>query len=418
MLITHFRSLANIEAFSDRTASFLLVLIVPLLVTGPFLPDLFLSIFSLIFLFKLFREKNFIYQYKKILIFFLIYCLYLLLLSLISVNILLSLEQSLFYFRFGLFVIFAIYIFEKHKFVENIFFQILFATCFLISIDGIFQFFFGFNFLGFYESKSFGRITGVFNDEAVLGSFLSKVFPLLIYGYNSQKISKRNYKLVALVLVLIAIVISGERTSTFFTFMFIIGYLFFSNEFSIKIKLIYFLSSLIILLAAISFNNDLKYRFINITMNQFKNESGKLLFFTKVHHEQFIAGYKIFKDNKVLGVGTKLYRHYACTDQKYKSEFSCTTHPHNTYIQLLSETGLLGALIIFLIFCYTFYKVFTYSFFYNNNNLNSKKICVCMSMICFLWPIMPTGNFFNNWISILMFANIVFYLRETLRDDI
>ena len=414
MLITHFRSLKNINSFSDRAASFLLILVIPLLVTGPFLPDFFLSLFCIIFITKLVKEKGFIYEYNKILIFFFIYCLYLILLSLSSVNILLSLEQSLFYFRFGIFVIFSIYIFKNYKFVEDFFFKLIFIVCLLISIDGIIQFIFGYNILGFYKSDSFGRVTGVFNDEAVLGSYLSKVFPLLFFNFLTNPNSQKKYKIFVIILSLITIIISGERTATFFTIIFLFGYFIFSNKYSLTKKIFYIISVIAMLVIVINSNNNLKHRFINITLDQFQNNDGKILFFTKVHNDQFLAGYKIFLDNPVFGVGTKLYRHYACLNENYISQFSCTTHPHNTYIQLLSETGLVGTFIILFIFFFTIFKIFKYSFKFFVNKTNDVKICTCMAIFCFLWPVMPSGNFFNNWISILMYSNFIFYIRENL----
>ena len=51
--------------------------------------------------------------------------------------------------------------------------------------------------------------------------------------------------------------------------------------------------------------------------------------------------YKILMDNKTLGVGVKNFRKF-CSNQKYiESSLSCATHPHNTYIQILSEIGII-----------------------------------------------------------------------------
>ena len=78
-------------------------LIIPLLVFGPFFPDLILSLLSLGFIF--FTLKNKIYsQYKNIYFYiFLIFCLICLVSSILSDNVLLSFESSLFYFRIGVF---------------------------------------------------------------------------------------------------------------------------------------------------------------------------------------------------------------------------------------------------------------------------------------------------------------------------
>ena len=56
----------------------------------------------------------------------------------------------------------------------------------------------------------------------------------------------------------------------------------------------------------------------------------------------------MFYDNKIFGVGTKMYR-ILCKDKRYYiNEFSCTTHPHNFYFQLLAENGIIGFLVFYV----------------------------------------------------------------------
>ena len=416
MLTIHFSKISLIKDTYEKLASLLLVLIVPLLATGPFLPDLFLSVFVLIYFFILFKKKVFYLEVNKFFNFYLLYCLYLIILSLLSVNILLSLEQSLFYFRFGFFLIFAIYIFKKYEFVENIFFNLIFLTSLIVSLDAIFQFIYGFNILGFYKIDDFGyfgRISGVFGDESILGSYLSKILPIMFYAVNTQKNHNKNFKYFILILAFITIVISGERTATFFALLFIFGFIIFNTHYKIHKKILFLSTTILLLILTISFNDNLKKRFVDITLSQFFDKNKKLLILTEVHTDQFETGYNIFKDNPFFGVGTKLYRHYGCKNPKYISEYSCTTHPHNTYIQILSETGVIGTIPIVLLFIFSIYKLF-FSKGYKNRN---QKICACLSMICFLWPLMPTGNFFNNWLSILLFSNLIFFYKVIIKKD-
>ena len=78
------------------------------LITGPFLTDLSVSISGLILILFILLNKD-SYIIKNYLFYlFIIWCLYLIIVSLISEFPLLSLEASLFYFRFG-FYSFAIY---------------------------------------------------------------------------------------------------------------------------------------------------------------------------------------------------------------------------------------------------------------------------------------------------------------------
>lgn len=99
------------------------------------------------------------------------------------------------------------------------------------------------------------------------------------------------------------------------------------------------------------------------------------------------------------------------------SEFDngCNTHPHNIHFQILAELGLFG---YFFLLTFFFYLIFV--FFKNLINLISKKsmnskynnnlchIFIVFGLIQFLFPILPSGNFFNNWLSIFFYFNLGF----------
>ena len=84
-----------------RLVSLLIVAFFPVwLVTGPFLPDLILSLGALGFLYICFRDKRFDYLKFRAFYIFLAFCVVCIVSSLFSDDILLSFESSLFYFRF------------------------------------------------------------------------------------------------------------------------------------------------------------------------------------------------------------------------------------------------------------------------------------------------------------------------------
>ena len=123
--------------------------IIPFLVIGPFFPDLILSILSLGFIF--FTLKNKIYsQYKNIYFYiFLIFCLICLVSSILSDNVLLSFESSLFYFRIGVFALFISYLINKDKKILDYFYYSFLITYSILAFDGFFQYFTGFNIFGY-----------------------------------------------------------------------------------------------------------------------------------------------------------------------------------------------------------------------------------------------------------------------------
>ena len=138
----------------------------------------------------------------------------------------------------------------------------------------------------------------------------------------------------------------------------------------------------------------------------------KFYFFSPTHHNYYLTSINIFLDNKVFGSGPKSFRNL-CKDEKYLiNNWSCSNHPHNYYIQLLSETGIVG--FLFMIFFYlTFVKILFKNIVSQNMNIYSKNFNVIMIgaiLINFL-PFVPTGNFFNNWISILSYLPIIYLVN-------
>lgn len=65
----------------------------------------------------------------------------------------------------------------------------------------------------------------------------------------------------------------------------------------------------------------------------------------------------MFKKNIFFGIGPNNFR-YLCDKKEFKhSEDSCSTHPHNFYLQFLSELGLFGFAFIIIIFFILIYNL-------------------------------------------------------------
>ena len=113
------------------------------LVTGPLIPDLLVSLISLIFLYEVFREKKFEYFKNKFFIFFIIFYFISMLSSLLSENIIVSLKSSLFYFRFGLLALCIYKNLNENSLNLRILFYFLLFDLILLNLDGYYQFFSG-----------------------------------------------------------------------------------------------------------------------------------------------------------------------------------------------------------------------------------------------------------------------------------
>ena len=103
-----------------------------------------------------------------------------------------------------------------------------------------------------------------------------------------------------------------------------------------------------------------------------------------------------------------------CNLEKYEfNKLSCSSHPHHFYIQLLAELGIIGfSFGIFFIsyFTYLISKNLKLSFLGKKKLFNDFQICLLSGILITIWPLAPSGNIFNNWLNIIYFIYIPFYL--------
>ena len=89
----------------------------------------------------------------------------------------------------------------------------------------------------------------------------------------------------------------------------------------------------------------------------------------------------------------------------------CSTHPHNFLIQIASETGLIGlGLYVYIIF-FLIYKLLRCNNLSASLENKSSLIVISIGLLVNLFPFLPSGNFFNNWISLINYylLGIYFY---------
>ena len=405
---------SNVEKFIFYSLpAFLFSLIPFFLITGPFLSDLAVSSISLLFLIYSLRQKNFSYFKNKYFFIFLIFWSYLIFNSLINNLNFDSLKISLFYFRYGVFVIAISVLLKVDDSFLKYFFYIIFVCFVALILDGFYQYFVGENILGFKKTE---RVSSFFGDEWILGSYLSRMWPIF-FGI-SIFILKKNSKLFFLFVIIfilseVLIFISGDRTAFFNINLSAIFIILFSKKL-LKLRLFTLVSSLI-LISLISFiNPSAKERVIDLTINQMNlfNETNKdqekLYIFSREHTHHYITAYRMYLDHKILGVGVKNFRKF-CSDKKYiESNSSCAPHPHNTYVQILSETGVIG--FSFLVFVLIYFCI--YIFKHLTLRIKGKyyftdfEICILSGIAIYLWPFAPTGNIFSNWLNIAMILNL------------
>ncbi len=176
------------------------------------------------------------------------------------------------------------------------------------------------------------------------------------------------------------------------------------------------ISGVLLIVASSIINKDFKTRMIDQTLEQIGVMDKNFKFFSTAHQSHYQISMNMFWDNPVFGKGPKTFRKY-CSDEKFKVEFeaSCSTHPHNYYVQMLAETGLLGFLFLVLAFFYVCKEYFLHKFnslIHKKKYLSDYEILLLSCFFISLWPIAPSGNIFNNWLSIIMYLPLGFYLRK------
>ena len=395
------------------STSIIYIFIPVLLITGPFLPDLSVVIIGLIFVVNEILNKNLKIFKNNYFLLFLFFYLIILSSSFLSSYFAYSLRSSVPYIRFG---IFALSIFLLISYNESILTKVTIVfiiILFTLFFDSIFELLFNKNIFGWkITSGSNFRITSFFGDDEVLGSYVSRFFPLilsLIMFCKGKGYLKINNFIIFLIIIMSFIItlISGERTA--FALILLSFILTFLTCKSLRKTILYSLATLLFLSSIIlSIHPDLKKRMYNSVISQMglSKSSDRIKIFSKVYEGHYIISHRMFLEKPIFGHGVKSFRKYCAEPENYLNETACTTHPHNIYMQLLAETGLIGFLFIFSLFIMLSLKLlkfFVETFKIKENYIQQSKALMYIFYFVNLFPLLPSGNFFNNWLSIIYF---------------
>ena len=165
-------------------------------------------------------------------------------------------------------------------------------------------------------------------------------------------------------------------------------------------------------------NSQLKERVFIDTANQINLDFKKFeINLFSIQHQVVYQTLQNYKDNLLVALAQKCLEKFVkmkiCNIHKLdKSIDGCQTHSHNNYIQVLTETGIFGLIFFILIYIFICYQLFI-KFLNYKKNFDDYEIIEIFFLISFfinLWPIMPTGSIFNNWINVLYFLPVGFYL--------
>ena len=94
----------------------------------------------------------------------------------------------------------------------------------------------------------------------------------------------------------------------------------------------------------------------------------------------------------------------------YEFQNGCNTHPHHLFIQILAETGIVGFVFLLIFYLFIVKSLFVRLFDFITIGKNSKDLIIYAYYFSFFFPFMPSGNFFNNYYSILLYLPLTFII--------
>jgi len=124
--------------------------------------------------------------------------------------------------------------------------------------------------------------------------------------------------------------------------------------------------------------------------------------------------FRIFLDVLLFGVGPNNFRK-KCPEERYgpvdNIEARCGLHPHNFYLEIAVETGIVGLFIILILLLTWIYRMAkTYKIWQNMPVHIGLVSCFVISFV----PLLPTRSFFNNWRMALLWF-IIGWLMASLK---
>jgi O-antigen ligase len=405
------------------------------LITGPALPDIAVTFCALFFLFNfIILKKDYNFLKDNFFLVSIIFWFSIIFISFFAFDKAQSFKDSIIFIRLLILPTIGYFLFFNNEGkIKNII-TIIFVCVVFVLIDTLFQFFNYSSEIGFqkdilgFSSNWYGRLTGPFGKELVPGAYVSK-FGLL--GYLFFLLIKKTkylnfFEISYLSFIGLVCFASGERMAliTYFLALFFLLIFLKNKRFIVfsSISLSIFLITITIIFHP--FYNDYKvldsthlhqgltiekyfdcpednlnkcYKIINLQPSFIKVLEN---FSSSAYGEIYKVGLSMFLDNPITGVGISNYQASCTNINKYNDmmvNYDCASHPHNLYLQWLSE----GGIITFISFILLLISIL-YFLFYGSNNTVFKYISIACILILF-WPIMSTGSLIKNWNGILTF---------------
>ena len=455
----------SFQLFIPKSLNLLIYAFPISLILGNFFINLLVFFFSIL---GIIYYKTDLFKFRKNIPLILIVIFFLLILFSTLIEILINNEngyllKAVLFFRYLLFLLVLRCMILKNELnLEKTFLSFfIFAT--FVATDVIFQYFVGVDLFG--KKSIEGLNSGPFGEEYIAGGYIQK-FAVIGFFSIPWILNYKNFKIFYLVFLLLGVcfigtLLSGNRMPTimfvFFFFLLILVFLF--KKFNLKV-VGFIISILICFILIISLNEKIKARYLNFyyagipkisniieAINEeypeFKKYEGtgvrahnteefkKKYFETteiyeewargiygseskdiiKVfpgytgHTQLYITALDLFFEDPILGRGIKSFR-YTCTEKVHLPNRICQNHPHNFYLEILNDVGIIGLILllssVFLLIIRNKGKGFVKGKKINPV-ISSAFVGLSMALIIELFPLRSHGSFFSVWNASYLF---------------
>jgi len=328
--------------------------------------------------------------------------------------------KTFFYLRYFLLYFTIRYLVEKDLINFKWFFITSTFFCLFVSFDIIFQFFFKRDIFG-YEIINIRKLAGPFGEELIAGGYIQRFFLFFIYLFSNHFSKKKlnYYSLVFSIIIFTGILLSGNRIPFVLLVITVLLLIFFDKK--IRIKMILFLTIGFFTFLSLLNNFQVKVNYqaflfqaeklINISLSLNDTIESKRADRLKLpeHFNEFQTFYGTWLMNKYTGGGIRSFR-FNCPNREYRSlneRDECNIHPHNYYLEVLTDLGLIGLIILCVLFSSIFYATFVKKYFFKTRFVESDTITPFIFIfIAEVFPLKSTGSFFTTSNSVFLFLII------------
>ena len=375
-----------------------------LLVFSRSLADITIVLISLLFLYYSYKNIGWHWVKERWFCFALIFTIYCLTInSAMSIEPTETLAYSLFFIRWPIFALaLAYWILNDAKSLKK-FFVSMTIVLFFIIFDTWWQFFFEQDIFGF-EKYSGDRLTGPFKNNPHVGAWIAKLVllpPMFLILYKKLKL--QHYKnhltytfFIVSSILFLSVFITGERMALLLIlaniFIIFIGFVL-DKLFSLK---------KMVILLLVSFCGILyfAYTFPDTTQRAYFSSIEKIFNWrTSDYGLVWQSAYDVWMQSPVFGVGLHKYREACENLGTYGSSYlnaigpGVCFHPHNISLQLLSETGIIGFIVFYLMIFYL--ATSSLKKYFKNSLWLPFALIFNIIFTCFL-PIASSTSFFSN----------------------